>query len=61
MPAQSPAERQEALRARRAIDGLAELRGLYLPVGMHEEFKRRTRRLLERHVERQQRPRRSAA
>lgn len=52
------AERQESLRARRAMEGMAEVRGLYLPLDMHGTFKERARRLLARNVA--QRARRAA-
>lgn len=48
--AQSGSERQESLRARRAMEGMREVRGLYLPLDMHETFKERARRLLGRNV-----------
>lgn len=60
----SPAEkamnaaRQEEFRIRRAMEGMAEVRGLYLPVEMHDTFKERARRLLSRNVA--QRARRAA-
>jgi hypothetical protein len=38
--AQTTRERQEALRARRAMLGLAEVRGIYLPPAMHADLKR---------------------
>lgn len=46
----SLAERQEDLRARRAIEGMREVRGLYLPLEMHDVFKARARALLSRNV-----------
>lgn len=36
----SSAEKMRALRARRAADGLLELRGLYVPADRHDEAKR---------------------
>lgn len=40
MTAQSTKERQEALRARNAMLGLTEVRGIYLPPSLHPELKR---------------------
>jgi predicted RNA-binding protein YlxR (DUF448 family) len=39
MAAQSNAERQQALRARRAMLGLTEVRGVYLLPEMHADLK----------------------
>lgn len=36
---QSTKERQEALRARRAIEGKTEVRGIYLPPHLHAKLK----------------------
>lgn len=41
----SEKERQADLRARRAIDGLAEVRGLWLPPALHERIKQQAARL----------------
>lgn len=40
MTAQTTAQRQEALRMRRAMLGLTEVRGIYLHPGDHAELKR---------------------
>lgn len=37
---QSSAQRQDALRSRRAMLGLTEVRGVYLPPSKHAELKR---------------------
>lgn len=37
---QSTKERQEALRARRAMLGMTEVRGVYLPQELHAELKK---------------------
>jgi hypothetical protein len=39
MTAQTTAQRQEALRARRAMLGLTEVRGIYLPPALHPKLK----------------------
>lgn len=39
MTAQSTKERQEALRAKRAMLGMTEVRGIYLPPELHAELK----------------------
>jgi hypothetical protein len=49
MTAQTPAERQEALRARRAMLGMSEVRGIYLPLELHAVLKAEARKLLEKH------------
>lgn len=40
MTAQTPAERQEARRARLLMEGLTEVRGIYLPPDLHAELKK---------------------
>jgi hypothetical protein len=39
MAAQTGKERQEALRARRAMLGQTEVRGIYLPPALHQKLK----------------------
>lgn len=46
MPAQTTKERQEALRARRLMLGMTEVRGIYLPPELHAELKEYVRKLL---------------
>lgn len=48
MPPQSTKERQEALRARRLLLGMTEVRGIYLPLELHAELKAEARRILKR-------------
>lgn len=48
MTAQTPAERQEALRARRAMLGMTEVRGIYLPPELHAELKAYAKKLERR-------------
>ena len=48
MTAQTTRERQEALRARRAMLGMTEVRGIYLPPELHPEIKQQARKLLKR-------------
>lgn len=48
MPAKTTAERQESLRARRAMLGTAEVRGIYLPPEMHPALKEYARKLVKR-------------
>ena len=48
MIAKTAAERQEALRARRAIDGMAEVRGIFLPLYLHGTLKEMAVRLAKR-------------
>lgn len=45
---QSSRERQEALRAKREMLGMAEVRGIYLPPELHAELKRLAKELAER-------------
>lgn len=45
MTAKTTAQRQEALRARRAAEGLTEVRGIYLPPALHPELKRLAEKL----------------
>lgn len=46
--AQSTKERQEALRARRAMLGMTEVRGIYLPPELHTELKAHAKKLQKR-------------
>lgn len=48
MTAQTSRERQEALRARRAMLGMTEVRGVYLPPSMHADLKRLAEAMLRR-------------
>jgi hypothetical protein len=45
--AQTNAERQESLRARRAMLGQLEVRGIYLPPDQHAKLKELARKLLK--------------
>jgi len=45
MTAQTTAQRQEALRAKREMLGLTEVRGIYLPPAMHQELKKLAEKL----------------
>lgn len=47
--AQTPAERQEARRARLLMEGMTEVRGVFLPPALHAALKDEARRLLKRH------------
>lgn len=47
MTAQTPAERQESRRARQAMLGLTEVRGIYLPPQLHAKLKEIARELLK--------------
>jgi hypothetical protein len=47
--AQSSRERQEALRARRAMLGMTEVRGIYLPAELHAKLKEAAARMLKNH------------
>ena len=42
---QSTKERQEALRAKRAMLGMTEVRGIYLPPEMHAALKAEARKM----------------
>lgn len=46
MTAQTPAERQEARRARMAMLGMKEVRGIYLPESLHRKLKELAQKLL---------------
>jgi len=48
VPAKTTAERQESLRARRAMLGTTEVRGIYLPPEMHAALKEYARKLVKR-------------
>jgi hypothetical protein len=48
MTAQTTRERQEALRARRAMLGQTEVRGIYLPPELHADLKALARQWAER-------------
>lgn len=45
--AQSSREKQEAFRARQAMLGMTEVRGIYLPPAMHADLKAYARKLVE--------------
>lgn len=49
MPPLTTKERQEALRARRAMLGMTEVRGIYLPPELHAKLKAEAARLLKQH------------
>lgn len=44
---QTNKERQEALRARRLLLGMTEVRGVYLPPELHAELKAQAKRILK--------------
>lgn len=46
--AQTPAQRQEAMRARRAMLGMTEVRGIYAPPELHAAIKEFARKLSRR-------------
>ena len=48
----SSREKQEALRARRAMLGMSEVRGIYLPADEHAKLKRYAKRLQAQHLRR---------
>jgi hypothetical protein len=52
MTAQTTRERQEALRARRAMLGMTEVRGVYLHPADHARLKRFAKRLQAQHLKR---------
>ena len=45
MTAQTTAQRQETLRAKREMLGLTEVRGIYLPPALHAKLKELARKL----------------
>lgn len=45
---QSTKERQEALRVRRLMLGMTEVRGIYLPPALHAELKAHARKLAKK-------------
>lgn len=47
--AQTTAQRQEALRAKRAMLGMTEVRGVYLPPELHAELKKAAAAMLKKH------------
>lgn len=47
--AQTSKEKQEAFRARQAMLGFKEVRGIYLPEELHAAIKEEARKMLERH------------
>lgn len=47
---QTPAERKADERARIALLGLTEVRGIYLPPALHKEIKEAARKLLKKHT-----------
>jgi hypothetical protein len=48
MTAQTTAQRQADLRARRAMLGLTEVRGIYLPKELHAELRRLAAKLRDK-------------
>lgn len=46
---QTSKEKQEAFRARNALLGLSEVRGVFLPPALHAAIKEEARKLLARH------------
>lgn len=44
------AERQDSFKARKALLGLAEVRGLYLQPALHAHLKEYARKLAEKHT-----------
>ena len=54
MPAKTTGERQESLRMRRALLGLAEVRGVYLPPSLHAELKAHAAKMLSKWQKRPQ-------
>ena len=50
MTAQTTAQRQAALRAKREMLGLTEVRGIYLPPSLHAELKAIARKMLEKYA-----------
>lgn len=50
-PPQSSREKQEAFRARMAMLGLREVRGIYLPPEMHQQLKQAAQALLQKEKE----------
>lgn len=48
MPPQSTKERQEALRAKRAMLGMTEVRGIYAPPELHAAIKEQARKLVKK-------------
>lgn len=48
MTAQTTKERQEALRARRLMLGMTEVRGVYLPPELHAELKAYAKKLAKK-------------
>lgn len=49
MTAQTPAERQEARRKRLLMEGLTEVRGIFLHPSQHAELKAYARKLAKKH------------
>jgi hypothetical protein len=47
--AQTSKEKQEAFRARQAMLGLKEVRGIYLPESLHPALKEYAQQMLEKH------------
>jgi hypothetical protein len=47
---QTNKEKQDAFRARQAMLGLSEVRGIYLPPELHAELKAHAKRMLEQHA-----------
>lgn len=48
MTAQTNAQRQEALRAKRYMLGLTEVRGIYLPPAEHAKLKELARKMAQK-------------
>jgi hypothetical protein len=48
---QSNKEKQEAFRARQAMLGLTEVRGIYLPPELHQKLKDEARRMLAEKID----------
>jgi hypothetical protein len=48
---QSNKEKQEAYRARQAMLGLTEVRGIYLPPDLHQKLKDEARRMLAEKID----------
>lgn len=47
--AQTPAERQEARRARLLMEGRTEVRGIFAPPALHEQIKKDAKALIAKH------------
>lgn len=49
----SSKEKQEAFRARNAMLGMTEVRGIFLPPALHHELKKLARELARKHLKEQ--------